>query len=311
MAERFAECFDCAIIGGGPAGLTAAVYLARYRRSVVLFDRGGSRAGLIPTSHNLPGFPDGISGRELLERMAVHARRYGAELRRGDVTKLTRADSGWALTTVGEDIHARAVLLATGVDNRPPDVPQKVHDAALAAGQLRYCPICDGYEASAQPSGRIGVLGAESHGVAEALFLRHLTPEVTLFTRVVCELHEKDRADLARHGVAWDPRPVLRYEFGEAAVRLSFAGGEFAEVDTLYPALGSEPNVELVRPLGLRVDDHDCILVDRHQRLGMQGLYAAGDVVAALDQVAVAVGHAAVAATAMHNDLRAVDGETP
>jgi thioredoxin reductase (NADPH) len=303
---------DCAVIGGGPAGLTAAVYLARFLRRTVVFDRGGSRAALIPCSHNLAPFPGGISGRELLARMAEQARAYGAELRAGDVQRLTTDGATWRLEGEGIDLTARAVLIATGVDNRFVGLPPELHQAALDEGKLRYCPICDGYEAGA-PDGarRIGVVGAQSHGVAEALFLCNYSPKVTLFTREVCELHEKDRAELAGAGVAWDPRPVLDYDFSGACVRLCFGDGDAAEVDTLYPALGSEPNVELINQLALRTDKEDCIVVDEHQRLGMKGLYAAGDVVAALDQIAVAMGHAAIAATAMHNDLRERDGEAP
>jgi thioredoxin reductase (NADPH) len=203
---------------------------------------------------------------------------------------------------------ARTVLFATGVDNRAPDIPQDVHDIALNAGTLRYCPICDAHEASGQ---RIVVLGAESHGVAEALFLRHYSPHVSLHTRQKCELHEKDRADLARAGVAWDPRPVSRYDFTGSGVILHFADGSTVAADTLYPALGSDPNVELIAQLGFRLDGARCVLTDSQQRMGLAGLYAAGDVVAALDQISVAMGHAAVAATTIHNDLRDRDGQTP
>jgi thioredoxin reductase (NADPH) len=299
---------DVAVIGGGPAGLTAAIYLARFRRSVVVFDRGGSRAALIPVSHNHAGFPDGIPGKELLARMAEQARRYGAELREGDVTGVEKANGDWRVSGDGFALGARAVLFATGVDNRRPEMLSAEHEAALAAGRLRYCPICDGYEAR---DSRIAVLGAQSHGVAEALFLRSFSDQVALYTLVECELHEKDRADLARAGVTWDPRPVARYEFASETVRLHFADGSAAEADTLYPALGSEPNIELIETIGLRTDGEGCIIVDRHQRLGLDGLYAAGDVVAALDQISVAMGHAAIAATAIHNDLRQRDGETP
>lgn len=312
MDESFAEVFDCAIVGGGPAGLTAAIYLARYRRKVVLYDRGGSRAALIPTSHNHAGFPDGIAGPDLLERMGAQAAKYGADLRVGDVTAVVAEGREWRLTAPDAEVRARTVLFATGVDNKRPEMDEATHRAALRAGKLRYCPICDGWEAGgAAFAGRIGVVGAASHGVAEALFLRTYSPDVTLFTLEACELHEKDRADLARHGVTWDPRPVTAYDFSGERVRLCFAEGDVAEVDTLYPALGSEPNTALFAQLGLRTDDEDCIVADRHQRLGLTGLYAAGDVVAALDQISVAMGHAAVAATAIHNDLRKRDGETP
>ena len=301
------DSYDCAIIGGGPAGLTAAIYLARFRRRVVVIDRGGSRAALIPRSHNHAGYPGGISGKELLARMSEQAMQFGAAIRSGDVTGIGASGEDWHLTGDGIDLTARTVLFATGVDNRYPDIPKPDHDAALAAGQLRYCPICDAFEAQGQ---RIGVVGAESHGVAEALFLRNYSDRVTLFTREDCELHEKDRADLLRAGVDWDPRPVASYSFG-AAVELAFADGSVAEVDTLYPALGSDPNIELITQLGLRTDDDGCVATDAHQRLGLVGIYAAGDVVAGLDQISVAMGHAAIAATAIHNDLRTREGRTP
>ena len=306
------EISDCAIIGGGPAGLTAAIYLTRFRRRVVLFDRGGSRAALIPTSHNHAGFPEGIAGAELLRRMGEQAAKYGADLRVGDVAEVVASGENWQLAGDGFAITARTILFATGVDNRRPAMDEAVHRAALDAGQLRYCPVCDGWEAGGPEFGaRIGVVGAESQGVAEALFLRTFTPHVTLFTLAECELHEKDRTDLATHGIAWDPRPVAAYDFSGAGVRLSFAAGDVAHVDTLYPALGSDPNDALIQALGLRTDSDRCVMTDKHQQLGLKGLYAAGDVVAGLDQISVAMGHAAIAATAIHNDLRDRDGATP
>lgn len=306
------ETFDCAIVGGGPAGLTAAIYLARFRRRVVLFDRGGSRAALIPTSHNHAGFPDGIAGGELLRLMGEQAAKYGADLRVGDVGEVVASGEDWQLAGDGIDLIARAVLFATGVDNRRPDMDEPTHRAALVAGQLRYCPICDGWEAGGPRFGaRIGVVGAESHGVAEALFLRTFTPHVTLFTLEECELHEKDRKDLADHGITWDPRPVAAYDFSGEGVRLSFAAGDVAYVDTLYPALGSDPNDALIQALGLRTDEDRCVMTGKHQQLGLKGLYAAGDLVSGLDQISVAMGHAAIAAVAIHNDLRERDGATP
>ena len=300
--------YDTAIIGGGPAGLTAAIYLARYRRKVAVFDRGGSRAALIPTSHNHAGYPDGIHGEDLLAAMRAQAAQFGAELRSGDVQTIAAEGQGWHLTGDGIDLAARTVLFATGTVNRYPDIPREVHDAALAAGTLRYCPVCDAFEATDQ---RIAVIGAESHGVAEALFLRNYSDEVTLFTLIECELHEKDRADLAKAGVEWDPRPVASYDFSGNGVRLGFADGSHAEADTLYPALGSDPNDSLIKQLGLRTTADDSILSDPHQRLGLDGLYAAGDIVSGLDQISVAMGQAAVAATTLHNDLRAREGRTP
>src|SRR4051812_31906448 len=132
---------DCLIIGGGPAGLTAAIYLARYRRGTVLVDDGASRAALIPASHNYPGFK-GIAGPDLLARLREQASMYGAVLEHGRVTSLHAGDGGFAACTGDRDIVARSVLLATGLVDVSPDIEGL--DSGIYAGAVRYCPICDG-----------------------------------------------------------------------------------------------------------------------------------------------------------------------
>ena len=164
------------------------------------------------------------------------------------------------------------------------------------------------YEARGQ---RIAVLGADGHGVAEALFLSTYSDDVTLLTLVATDLDPGDRADLDKAGVPVEPRPVSAFDFSGDALRVTFEDGEDRRFDTLYPALGSTGNCELLDALDISLADEDCVPTDRHQRLKPEGLYAAGDIVAALDQISVAMGHGAIAATAMHNDLRKMDGQTP
>lgn len=319
------EAYDCVIIGGGPAGLSAAIYLARYRRRVLLIDKGESRAATIPRSHNVPGYPDGVVGIDLLKNMAVQAAQYGAVLKAGCVTEIVRDDDGFTVTLKrGGTVSARTVLIATGVVNRRPPLEAAVHDAAVAAGRLRYCPVCDGWEAGGWEAGgwkaggsdsetggrqAIAVLGADGCGVAEALFLKAYSDHVTLLTLVTFELDETDRANLEKAGIDWESRAASGFEFDDA-VRVTLEDGEVLTFDTLYPALGSKANAELIEALGLTLDNERCILTDEHRRLKLKGLYAAGDIVSALDQIAVAMGHAAIAATAIHNDLRDADGET-
>ncbi len=301
------EPIDCLIVGGGPAGLSAAIYLGRFRRSVILIDAGGSRAAMIPRSHNHPGYPGGIEGPELLRRMRAQAAQFGAQIRKDTVTAITRGDGVFTAATGDGDIQARAVLIATGVVNRRPPIGEAEHDAALQAGLLRYCPICDGYEAR---GGRIAVLGADGHGVAEALFLRTYSEDVTLLALIETELDAGDRADLDKAGVPVEPRAVSAFRFEGNAVHTVLSDGEERAFDTLYPALGSTGNCELLWPLGVEPNAEECVPTDGHQRLGPDGLYAAGDIVAALDQISVAMGHGAIAATAMHNDLRKIDGKS-
>src|SRR4051812_38936197 len=147
------ETFDCVIIGGGPAGLTAAIYLARYLRRTCVIDDGNSRALLIPESHNYPGFK-GIAGPELLRRLHEQAAQYGAQFVGGRVEELKRETDAFVVSVDGGPIKTRRILLATGIVDEKPAVEglQEV----VYRGAIRFCPICDGYEARDK---RIGVLG--------------------------------------------------------------------------------------------------------------------------------------------------------
>src|SRR6185369_16529585 len=173
------QILDCLIVGGGPAGLTAAIYLARFHLDILVVDGGKSRAAWIPCTRNVSGFPDGIKGTDLLQRMRDQACKYGARFEAEFVTKLERdEDTGLFAATWGSgSATARTVLLTTGVTNRRPPMDEELHDDALARGLVRYCPICDGFEVTDK---KVGVIGSDSHGVAEALFLRSYTSDLTL-----------------------------------------------------------------------------------------------------------------------------------
>src|ERR1700754_1936434 len=127
---------DCIIIGAGPAGLTAAIYLARFHLDIRLFDSGNSRAALIPCTRNHSGYPDGISGKELLARMLAQAEKYGAIRELAEVSARRACDGGFGVRVGEHEYGARSVLLATGVVNHRPDMPADLHDQALARGLL-------------------------------------------------------------------------------------------------------------------------------------------------------------------------------
>lgn len=302
-----APIVDALVVGGGPAGLTAAIYLARYRRRVVLIDNGKSRARLIPRSHNHAGFPDGIGGEHLLERMRSQAEHYGAVIRTDHLDRLEPTPDGFVAHGSEAVVRARAVVLATGVVNRCPNLDAEAHRGALQRGLLRYCPICDGYEAREQA---IGVIGADTHGAAEAMFLRTFSDNVTLIAHEKNDLTEDERAQLQSAKIEIAPSPMQTLSFSEADAAVTLADGTRLRFDTIYPALGSDANDSLARQVGVDLNEGGCIVVDAKQRTNVRGVYAAGDIVLALDQISVATGHAAIAATALHNDLRERDGET-
>jgi thioredoxin reductase (NADPH) len=142
MFKELSAMHDCVVVGAGPAGLTAAIYLGRFRRDVAVIDAGASRAARIPLSRNHPGFPEGVRGRTLLARMRRQAERYGASISAGRVEGLRRTEQGFRLTSEAGEMAVRAVLLATGVADVEPTIPGV--DEAVAQGLIRICPICDG-----------------------------------------------------------------------------------------------------------------------------------------------------------------------
>jgi thioredoxin reductase (NADPH) len=295
------QLLDCLVIGGGPAGLVASVYLARYRRTLRLVDAGGSRLQWIPKTRNVLGFPDGIQGSALLERLRQHASRYGVEALQGRVDSLQRDAQGHFEARVGgQALRARTVILCTGARDVAPEVGGL--DEGLRAGRIRYCPVCDGFETQGQ---RVAVLGREGHGLREAVFVAGFGNEVTwLSMGTGWTLPHDQLRELEHAGVkVLDAPPREIGCTAEHGVRAVLQDGTVASFDTLYPALGLVHASGLATALGARAADNGQLEVDAHLRTTVPGLYAAGDVAHSLNQINVAAGHAAIAATAVHNAL--------
>jgi thioredoxin reductase (NADPH) len=290
------DTIDCVIVGGGPAGLTAAVYLARYRRRVVVFDSGESRAGLIPASHNYPGFPDGISGEGLLASLRAQASQYGVTIIPSEVTALERSGLGFRVLHGLGATETSFVLVATGIVDEHPEMDGLAD--AIAAGLVRYCPVCDAYEATDK---KIAVFGAGSDAASKAKFLRSYSADVT-WLRPVDEIpsdHDRAMASDVGIGILNSVHKLERMDGGICAG----SEGTTLRFDLLYPALGCDVRSDIASKLGAQMTSVGCLLVDEHQRTTVEGLYAAGDVVSDLHQIAVATGHAAIAATHIHKML--------
>lgn len=294
------DVLDCLVIGGGPAGLTAALYLGRYRRRALVVDAGASRLALIPRSRNVPGFPEGIAGRELLQRLRQQSAQFGVPQERGFVDDLRRDGDDFVALAGVRRWRARYVLLATGARDMEPDVPGL--GLALQMGQVRYCPVCDGYETQGQ---RVAVLGRGAHGLREALFVAGFGNQVTWLaveSQQDVALPELER--LRERGVriaGCEPRDIRCIE--GRGVQVQLQDGQVLDFDVLYPALGLTHASELATRLGAQVQADGQLEVDAHMQTAVPGLYAAGDVAVDLNQISVAVGHAAIAATAIHNRL--------
>jgi len=296
--------WDTVVIGGGPGGLTGALYLARFRRRVLLIDAGGSRAAAIPWSHNYPGFPQGVAGSDLLDRLSRQVGEHAVTLQPGRVDGLERdGDSAEGdLVVQGTSFGAcrtRTVLLATGATDVWPDLPAAAQ--ALRDGVLRFCPVCDGYEIADRP---VGVLTRDGSGVQEALYLRHFTSDVTVFLcgdDVVLDADQLHRLREAGIQVAEaPPRAFVRCEGGVAVTH----GDRRSVCAALYSAFGMTVHSSLATSLDAQADAGGYLVVDGRQQTSVPGLYAVGDVASGLNQISVATGGAAIAAATIHQALR-------
>lgn len=296
------KLLDCLIVGAGPAGLTAATYLARFRRRVALVSAGDSRAHYIPVSHNCPGFPFGIAGTELLAKLTAQAQQFGVEVIDARVQRIELVKNKFVAHSDNQVWSARTVLLATGIVDRLPPVTRI--EKGIADGVVRICAVCDGYEAHDH---RIAVYGPPARVIEHASFLRTYSHHVTVVLSEPGELTPANRMLAIKLEVPVLPPPTT-IKLLKGADR-SIIGCEVVwpdrtqQFDSLYPVLGADAKAGLATALGARVDANGELIVDASLQTSVNALYAAGDVVSALNQISVAVGHAAIAAAAIHHRL--------
>lgn len=300
MSATDAEApLDVLIVGAGPGGLTAATYLARFHRRIAIVDGGNSRARWIPTSHNCPGFPFGVAGPKLLEKLRTQAEGYGVEIVPGRIATLHRdAEDGFrAEADDGTPWRAKLVILATGIVDRMPSMPGL--EDAIARNVIRVCAICDGYEASDE---HIAVYAPIDEAIRHALFMRTFSRSVAAVPLEAGEPSAENAAAARDAGIAvLGPAASLTHD-GECCV-FTLQDGSLHRFNTVYPVLGGDAQSQLATGLGAAVDDDDQLITDGYLQTSVDGLYAIGDVVDSLNQISVAVGHAAIAATAIHNRL--------
>lgn len=305
---------DCLIIGGGPAGLTAAIYLARFHRHCLIVDAGASRASYIPTSHNYPGFPPGISGPELLSRLRTQALEYGARIEAGTIDRLDRHPEGFEALAGKRRIVAKSVILSTGIEDVLPEMPDL--ERAITSGVVRLCAICDGYEVDGH---NIAVYGEAENAINHAVFLRTFTDQITVIVDGEPQACAEAWAKAERYGIRLISDEVRGMRLtADNCIQITTREGQDYVFDIIYPNLGNSCRATLIQHLDAEHEQGGALLVDEHQQTSIDGLYAIGDVVAGLKQISVAIGQAAQAATAVHNRLvinpwrrRKIDRDAP
>jgi thioredoxin reductase len=300
--------WDCVIVGGGAAGLSAGLVLGRARRRTLVMD-AGDQSNL--AAHGIGGLL-GHDGRPPAQLYAMGRRELAAypsvEVRTGEVVSGERADGGFVLKLAdGRRESARRVLLATGMEYRPPSLPGL---AELWGRSVFHCPFCHGWEVRDQP---LAVLARGELAVHKAQLLRNWSDDVVLLTDGPAELDAEDRTRLAVAGVAVDERPVaeLVAQNGELAA-IAFADGDHLARRGLLVAGTLHQRSRLAEQLGAAFAEptpvaQDPLDVDAQWRTTVPGVFAAGDVSAQLPQVAGAIAAGSQAAAAVVQSLLADD----
>ncbi|HTD67778.1 MAG TPA: NAD(P)/FAD-dependent oxidoreductase [Candidatus Limnocylindria bacterium] len=291
--------WDAIIIGGGIAGLSAAIYLARAKRSTLVIDDGKSLAQWEPDVQNYLGFPKGIAGEELLARGREHASHYGAEFAEEYIEELQRTTAN--IFHAGgrrEPYEARRVLLATGIFHLPPDIPGV---AECLGHSMFFCKDCDGVRCEGK---RVGIFGWNNEAVEYALGMLLYSPCVFIFSN--------------GHELRWDEQHaqwLREYEipiYTEKVIGVHHRCGDMqwleldsevrVELDALFTARGDIYHNKLARQVGAETKDCE-VLVNECMETTERGLYAAGCVTPANCQMIIAAGQGATAAQAINRSL--------
>jgi thioredoxin reductase len=299
-----AGVYDTVIVGGGPAGLSAALVLGRCRRRVLVCDAGSPRNA---RSRELHGFltRDGIAPTELLRLGREELRPYGIDLREAEVTDIrVMAGGSFEVALAGDSrLQARTVLIASGVCDEMPEIPGLEDCFGIT---VHHCPYCDGWEVRDRT---IVVIGHGRLAAALALALKTWSGRVTLCSHGGARLGGPDRARLAEQQIDVREARIASLDHADGHVRhLVFGTGDRLACDAVFLATGQHPRSDLPRRLGCTVTRRGLVKADLLARTGVAGLYVAGDASRDVQFAIVAAAEGAKAAVAINKALQEQTG---
>ncbi|HTL61740.1 MAG TPA: NAD(P)/FAD-dependent oxidoreductase [Nitrospira sp.] len=291
------EPWDAVIVGGGLAGLSAAVYLGRSQRRTLLVDAGESMARWEPAVENYLGFPEGLSGPELLDRGRRQAEKFGVHTRSDRIQRLKRDRD--AFLVKGSSTHrSRRVLLATGLTHLLPDIP----GADLCLGRsVLFCKDCDAYRVRGK---RVAIYGRRNEAARYALAMMAFSPAVAILTdghHSAWDQSWQQALEEYSVPVLHEPVQALLHRAGTLEAVLFRDRGRWA-AEALFATRGDVYHTALAEGLGAAQDDEGQLIVDGDMRTTVAGLYAAGCVTSANCQMIIAAGQGATAAQAIERD---------
>ncbi|UPV99853.1 NAD(P)/FAD-dependent oxidoreductase [Halorussus gelatinilyticus] len=292
--------YEVAVIGGGPAGLTAALYTTRLSHDTVVVNRGGGRAAMMTETHNVVGITEDVSGKELLRTAREQIQRYGADYVRDYVESVEQSGDGrFRLSTDEAELTAERVVLATGFNDVRPDPP-----LPPTGRGLHWCLHCDAYMFVDEP---VFVMGTGESAAHVAMIMLNFTDEVDLLLRGD-DPQWSDETDrqLRAHPVEIVSEDVTGMEKGDDGwlEGFEFEDGQFREYRGGFPMYGSNYNAELVDQLGCERNDDGTVAVGDAGETSVEGVYAVGDLTPGHNQIPVAMGEGANAGIDIHYSLR-------
>ncbi|WP_159882509.1 NAD(P)/FAD-dependent oxidoreductase [Paenibacillus puerhi] len=315
--------YDCLIVGGGFAGLQAAIQLGRYRYSVLVVDKGYGRSTLCGSYRNIIGWPQGVSGQELRRLGRMQAESYGVHFRQDEVVAAARHEEGFelALRSSGGSLRGRTLLIATGISDRYPSLPGLEDKLGYS---VFVCPDCDGYETVGK---RTAVLGSGVPGARMALTLRHWCDDLVYINHERHAVGSDELERLHREGIDYIEMEIVQILEGtdqgpnkeekgapqgdeERPAPAPFGGvllkdGRRIQADRGFIAFGgNEVHSEWARKLGIeRMENRHIVTDPRTKMTHVPGVWAAGDIGVHAEQSVIAMGEGAQAAIWMHKEL--------
>jgi thioredoxin reductase (NADPH) len=291
--------WDVIIVGGGIAGLSAAIYLGRAQRKTLIVDSGKSLASWEPHVENFLGFPDSISGDELLSRGKQQCEKYGVAFEQDEIHRATRSEGQFQLTGKKTDYRAKRVLLATGLYHLPPDVPGVKE---CLGNSMFFCKDCDAFRVRTR---RIAIIGRNNEAVEYALGMLLFSSCVVVASNgKTPHWDEIHTAWMKEYEIPLYPQRIIDVQHKEGQLfALTFENGECMAADCVFTTRGDIYYNELARQLGAELDAEGQTVVNALQETSIPGLYAAGCITPANCQMIVAAGQGATAAQAINRDL--------